>query len=191
MLLAYNAAMRAIEADLTRANAIPLTWYDVLLELNAAPGWRARMQELADLVVLSRTRVSRLVDDIVAAGLVTKTRDDADRRVVWAAITDQGRAELKATAPLYMRGIQAHFASHLISDEQVVVAAALTKVAAAHPTRLRTPVGVRPGSRFLDPSERGGLSVDEIHDDDDGGGDGGAGERTSGTGSEVPERIST
>jgi DNA-binding MarR family transcriptional regulator len=73
MLLAYNAAMRTIDAELARAHAIPLTWYDVLLELNAAPDRRLRMQELADRVVLSRTRVSRLVDDIVAAGLVTKT----------------------------------------------------------------------------------------------------------------------
>jgi DNA-binding MarR family transcriptional regulator len=142
MLLAYNAAIRAIEAELTRAHAIPLTWYDVLLELNAAPDRRLRMQELADRVVLSRTRVSRLVDDIVAAGLVTKTRDEDDRRVVWTTITDRGRAELKATAPLYLRGIQTHFASHLTADEQAVVAAALTKVAAS-PTPVRLSASVR------------------------------------------------
>jgi DNA-binding MarR family transcriptional regulator len=142
MLLAYNAAIRAIEAELARAQAIPLTWYDVLLELNAAPDRRLRMQELADRVVLSRTRVSRLVDDIVAAGLVTKTRDEDDRRVVWTTITDRGRAALKATAPLYLRGIRTHFASHLTADEQAVVAAALTKVA-ARPTPVRPPASVR------------------------------------------------
>jgi DNA-binding MarR family transcriptional regulator len=142
MLLAYNAAMRTIDAELARAHAIPLTWYDVLLELNAAPDRRLRMQELADRVVLSRTRVSRLVDDIVAAGLVTKTREEDDRRVVWTTITDRGRAELKATAPLYLRSIQTHFASHLTADEQAVVAAALTKVA-AQPTPVRQSASVR------------------------------------------------
>src|SRR3954468_8756310 len=71
MLLAYNAAVRAIDTELAGAHAIPLTWYDVLLELDAAPDRRLRMQELADRVVLSRTRVSRLVDEIAAAGLAT------------------------------------------------------------------------------------------------------------------------
>ena len=143
MLLAYNAAMRAIDAELAHAHAIPLTWYDVLLELNAAAGRRLRMQELADRVVLSRTRVSRLVDDIVAAGLVTKTRDEDDRRMVWATITDRGRATLKATAPLYLRGIQTHFAAHLTADEPALLTAALTKVVAAHPTPVRLSASVR------------------------------------------------
>lgn len=147
MLLAYDAAMRAIDVELAQAHAIPLSWYDVLLELNAATDRRLRMQELADRVVLSRTRVSRLVDDIVAAGLATKTRSDDDRRVVWATITDRGRAELKATAPLYFYGIQTHFASHLTTDEQTLVAAALTKVFAAH----ATPIQVSPGERQATP----------------------------------------
>jgi DNA-binding MarR family transcriptional regulator len=143
LLLAYNAAMRAIDAELVRAHAIPLTWYDVLLELNATADRRLRMQELADQVVLSRTRVSRLVDDIAAAGLVTKTRSEDDRRVVWATITERGRAELKATAPLYLRGIRTHFASHLTTDEQALVAAALTKVVAAHSTPVRLSASAR------------------------------------------------
>ena len=37
VLTAQNAALRAIEADLATAGVIPLSWYDVLLELHAAP----------------------------------------------------------------------------------------------------------------------------------------------------------
>jgi hypothetical protein len=61
---------------------------------------------------------------------------------VWTTITDRGRAELKATAPLYLRSIQTHFASHLTADERAVVAAALTKVA-AQPTPVRLSASVR------------------------------------------------
>ena len=132
MLLAYNAAIRAIDTELDRTGSIPLTWYDVLLELNAAPGRRLRMQELANRVVLSRTRVSRLVDEMASAGLVTKTPDDADRRSVLATITDAGIRELRKTAPKYLHGIQAYFASHLTEAEKETIATALDRVHAAH-----------------------------------------------------------
>ncbi len=130
MLLAHDTALRAIDAELARAATIPLTWYDVLLELRGADDGRLQMQELGRRVVLSRTRVSRLVDEMTTPGLVGKTRDEADRRVVWASITDQGVAALRATAPLYLRGIEAHFSAYLTGAEKTVVAEALTKVAA-------------------------------------------------------------
>ena len=143
MLLAYNAAMRAIDAELDRAGSIPLTWYDVLLELNAAPGKRLRMQELAGRVVLSRTRVSRLVDEMARAGLVTKTPDDADRRSVFATITGTGARELRKTAPKYLNGIQAYFASHLTEAEKETIAAALDRVHAAHKPGSCQPLTIR------------------------------------------------
>lgn len=132
MLLAHNAALRAIDADLEASGSIPLTWYDVLLELNAAPDRRLRMHELAERVVLSRTRVSRLVDEMVTDNLVVKLRDDDDRRVVWAQITDVGRKSFRQAAPHYLRGIEQHFSSYLTSTERKVVATALGKVSAAH-----------------------------------------------------------
>lgn len=139
MLLAYDAAMRAIDANLARADSIPLSWYDVLLELRAAPEGRLQMQELSRRVVLSRTRVSRLVDDMAAAGLVDKVRDGADRRVVWATITPAGVTAFRVTAPLYLRGIEEHFAAHLTDEEKAVVATALTKVTAAHTEPIALP----------------------------------------------------
>src|SRR5437762_2094334 len=87
LLLAHNAAVRAIESDVQRDGRIPLTWYDVLLELKDAGERGLRMQEVANRVVLSRTRVSRLVDEMVRVGLVAKKADPADKRVSWAAIT--------------------------------------------------------------------------------------------------------
>ena len=57
VLLAQSRALRAIERDMEAAGAIPLGWYDVLLELNAAPDRQLRMQDLAARAVLSRSRV--------------------------------------------------------------------------------------------------------------------------------------
>lgn len=134
LLLAHAAAVRAIERDMERSG-MRLTWYDVLLELNAAEGRRLRMQELSDRVVLSRTRVSRLVDEMAAEGLVTKQPDDRDRRSTWASITPEGRAALKRTAPSYLDGIRRHFTRYLTPAEQRAVTGALMKVVDAHATK--------------------------------------------------------
>lgn len=131
LLLAHAGAVRAIEEDVGH-HGIPLTWYDVLLELNGARGRRLRMQELSDRVVLSRTRVSRLVDEMARRGLVVKQPDDTDRRSTWAVITDEGRAALRRTAPVYLAGIREHFGQYLMAAELRSVARALSKVVAAH-----------------------------------------------------------
>lgn len=135
MLLAHSAAVRAIERDVQRAGSVPLTWYDVLLELDAAGTCGLRMQEVADRVVLSRTRVSRLVDELVRAGLATKRPEPDDRRVTWAVITARGALALRETAPVYLRSIRTHFSAHLSDEEAVVISAALLRVAGAGPVR--------------------------------------------------------
>jgi DNA-binding MarR family transcriptional regulator len=132
LLLAHAGALRAIEDDLTRERVIPLGWYDVLLELNAAPERRMRMSVLADHVVLSRTRVSRLVDELARAGLVERRPDPSDGRSSFAVLTPAGRRELRKAAPLYLAGIERHFTSLLDDGERKLLATALQKVADHH-----------------------------------------------------------
>lgn len=132
VLLAQSRVVRAIERDLDDAGAIPLGWYDVLLELNAAPERQLRMQDLAIRAVLSRTRVSRIVTELADAGYVERREDPTDRRAWLATLTPAGRAVLKATAPTYLAGIEHHFNRHLTAAERAAVAQALDKVIDAH-----------------------------------------------------------
>lgn len=132
VLIAQSRALRAIERDLEDAGLIPLTWYDVLLELNAAPGRRLRMQDLALRVVLSRTRVSRLVTELEEEGLVERQPDPDDGRATLATITGAGRAALANAAPAYLAGIERHFTQHLKRDERRVIVEALQRVIDAH-----------------------------------------------------------
>ena len=90
------------------------------------------MQELGDRVVLSRTRVSRLVDELERRSLVTREPDDTDGRVTYATITADGKKVLRSTAPVYRRGIEEHFTRHLSDEEQHVIADALNRVVEAH-----------------------------------------------------------
>lgn len=131
MLLAHNRALRAIEGDLAAAGVIPLNWYDVLLELRAAPEG-LRMQDLGERVVLSRTRVSRLVDELERQGLVARQSDPDDGRATLAKITKDGTAALRSAAPIYLAGIDRHFSAHLTAAEQLSITGGLHKVIAAH-----------------------------------------------------------
>src|ERR1700756_1585883 len=91
LLVAHSRLVPAVEADLRAAGQVPLSWYDVLLELSAAPDLRLRMSELGQRTVLSRTRVSRVVDELAAAGLAERQPDPADGRSSFAVLTPRGK----------------------------------------------------------------------------------------------------
>lgn len=132
LLLAHARAVRAIEADLGERGTIPLSWYDVLLELEWAPHRRLRMQDLGSRAVLSRTRVSRIVDELVEAGLADKLPDPRDGRATLASITDAGRRELRRAVPHYLRSIEEHFTSLVTADERRMLSTVLGRIADHH-----------------------------------------------------------
>jgi DNA-binding MarR family transcriptional regulator len=127
-LRAHAAAVRHVDAEVRRLTGLPLPWYDVLLELNAAPGRRLRMQDLGEAVVLSRSRVSRIVDELVAAHLVCREPNPDDRRSAYAAITAEGTAQLRRAAPIYLDAIRKHFVAALDSQQVPLVEAAMSAV---------------------------------------------------------------
>ena len=131
LLRVHAALLPVLERELAAAHGMPLSWYDVLLELNAAPDRRLRMSELGSRVVLSRERVSRVVDELERAGLVLRERNPDDKRSVYAVITPAGRKRLRAAAPAYLSGIERHFTGHLSDDEAGTITAALERVLAA------------------------------------------------------------
>ena len=117
-----------------------MTWYDVLLELNAAPDRRLTMGQLGAVAAVSRTRVSRVVDELVRAGLVARAPNPDDGRSAFAALTPAGRAALRKAAPTYVAAVQREFADHLTAHEAQVMAKALRKVLAAS-ARVKDPDG--------------------------------------------------
>jgi DNA-binding MarR family transcriptional regulator len=50
------------------ADGLPLTWYDVLVQLSEADDHRLRMQELAGKVLLSKSGLTRLIDRMEREG---------------------------------------------------------------------------------------------------------------------------
>lgn len=50
-----------------------------------------RLSELAELESLNPTMLSRVVSDLVDAGLMARVSDDGDRRAAWVKTTPAGR----------------------------------------------------------------------------------------------------
>jgi DNA-binding MarR family transcriptional regulator len=130
LLRTHAAVLPKVERDLA-PTGLPLTWYDVLLVINAAPDRRLRMTDLGRQAVVSRERVSRVVTELERAGLVVREANPDDKRSSYAAITPEGRKRLRASAPTYLRAVDEHFLSRLTDHEQRVLAKALGKVVAA------------------------------------------------------------
>lgn len=128
LLRVHAALVPRMDRELQSTCGLPLTWYDVLLELNSAPERRLSMGELGEVAVVSRTRASRVVDQLVEAGLVERESNPEDKRSAWAVITPDGRKRLRSATPVYLEAIRRHFTSRMTPEESRTVAAALEKV---------------------------------------------------------------
>jgi DNA-binding MarR family transcriptional regulator len=131
LLKVHAALVPRLDRELQETHGLPLTWYDVLLELNGAPDRRLTMGQLGSVAAVSRTRVSRVVDELTRAGLVTREPNPDDGRSAFAALTPAGRAALRKAAPTYLAAVRREFADHLSAREAEVLAGALRKVLAA------------------------------------------------------------
>jgi DNA-binding MarR family transcriptional regulator len=123
LLRVHARLVPQFDRELRERCDLPLTWYDVLLELDSAPGRSLTMGRLGEAVVVSRTRVTRVVDDLVSAGLVERQIHPDDRRSTVVAITAEGRRRFRRAAPVYIRGIEQHFTRHLGAEAETVTRA--------------------------------------------------------------------
>lgn len=128
-LRAHARVVRKLERELQAEEQLPLTDYDVLVQLAAAGEHRLRMSELADRLLLSRSGATRLIDRLVAGGLVERVSCESDRRGQWAALTPAGYERLRQASPTHLRGVAEHFLDRLSADDLAVLERTLTRVA--------------------------------------------------------------
>ncbi|HET7520678.1 MAG TPA: MarR family transcriptional regulator [Candidatus Limnocylindria bacterium] len=108
-LYAHAQVRRQLERELQAEQAMGLAEYEVLLFLAYSEGRRLRMSELADMLAVSRSGATRLVDRLEADALVERVSCDTDRRGQWAQLTDGGYQRLRRASPTHLRGVAEHF----------------------------------------------------------------------------------
>jgi len=108
---------RELDDELRRSHGLPLSSYDVLVNLESAPDRQMRMSELADAVLLSRSGLTRLVERLEREGLLERADCPSDARGSLAVLTDSGMARLAQARKTHLRGVRDRFLERFSDDE--------------------------------------------------------------------------
>lgn len=115
---------------------LSLSSFEVMIRLARSADHRLRMSELASQSTLTNSGLTRLVDRLESAGLITREPCETDRRGFYAVLTDLGLERLSAVLPTHLSSIDRVLFDVLDADEREALLRALRKMRAV----------VRPGS---------------------------------------------
>ena len=124
MLRAHAMLTKALDTDLEAAHGLPLSSYEVLLLLHDADGRRMRMSDLAAMVILSRSGLTRLVDRLEREGLIERQSCPSDARGSFATLTSAGERKLQGARATHLAGVRSLFLDHFTPEEQEMLGAA-------------------------------------------------------------------
>ncbi|MFE1168985.1 MarR family winged helix-turn-helix transcriptional regulator [Nocardiopsis sp. NPDC058789] len=88
-----------LEHDLRSRDGLSLIEYGILAHLSEAPEQRMRMRDLAETVIVSKSRLSHQIARLERDGHVRRESCEDDRRGLWAVLTEDGASALRAAAP--------------------------------------------------------------------------------------------
>ena len=117
LLRAHMTATKQLNAQLVAEHGLTLSDYGVLLQLAWAPDRRMRRVDLADRIMLTASGITRLLDGLEESGYVERAACDADRRVVYAVLTEAGLAKLREASGSHVEQIDSLFGVRLDEDE--------------------------------------------------------------------------
>jgi DNA-binding MarR family transcriptional regulator len=101
-------AVRPVDEALVAAHRTNLTGFELLARLARLDPDGASVRYLADQVVVSPSRVSRMADELVSRGLLERAASRQDGRVSLVRLTDAGREELGRMQETFERAAAEH-----------------------------------------------------------------------------------
>jgi DNA-binding MarR family transcriptional regulator len=113
---AQVAVMRTLAAEFPTKD-ISFNEYDVLFNLSRQPDRELRMRDLNKHVLLTQPSVSRLIDRLVARGLVSKCPEPSDARGTVIRLTDDGYDMFRRVAVEHMKTITERVGGRLDAEE--------------------------------------------------------------------------
>jgi DNA-binding MarR family transcriptional regulator len=125
--------MATLDAELQAAHGMSLGDYEVLVALSESPERRLRMTDLAGVLHLSPSGLTRRLDVLAKRGWVTRERCPSDRRGTFAVLTDDGYDRLVEAAPTHVRGVREHLVDRLTARQLANLAGALGPLAPVWP----------------------------------------------------------
>ena len=126
-IIASRRLLEALELDLA-SHELSMADYEVLAQLSDAPERRMRMSELADVAMLSRSRLSHRIKVMEKAGWVKREPCPDDKRGYFAVMTAKGWKAIVSAAPDHVESVRTRFVDHLTKEDQRVLSEIFERV---------------------------------------------------------------
>lgn len=126
-IIASRHLLEALDTDLN-GHDLSMPDYEILAQLSDAPERRLRMSELAEITLLSRSRLSHRMKVMEKAGWVKREACPSDKRGFFAVMTPKGWKAIVAAAPDHVASVRTRFVDHLSTQEQVVLAGIFSRI---------------------------------------------------------------
>ena len=120
-IVASRRLLEALDTDLAQ-HELTMPDYEILAQLSDAPDRRMRMSELAEMAMLSRSRLSHRMKVMEKAGWVKREACPIDKRGYFAVMTAKGWKAIVAAAPDHVESVRARFMDHLTKADQQALA---------------------------------------------------------------------
>ncbi|MHA3704536.1 MarR family winged helix-turn-helix transcriptional regulator [Jatrophihabitans sp. YIM 134969] len=133
VLEATSFTSQRLSEGLERAG-VSAPFFDVLVRLAREPSQRLPMTKLATEVSLTSGGFTKLADRMEQEGLLYRQHSAQDRRVIYAVLTDAGRAAAAKIFPSHVADLRRHVESVLGVDGAAQLAALCRKLRDANAT---------------------------------------------------------
>ncbi|MCX6450648.1 MAG: MarR family transcriptional regulator [Actinobacteria bacterium] len=126
-IIASRRLLDALDSDLT-GHDLSMADYEVLAQLSDAPDRRMRMSELAEIAMLSKSRLSHRMKVMEKAGWVKREECESDKRGYFAVMTEKGWKAILKAAPDHVDSVRNRFVDHLTVKDQEELAKIFDRV---------------------------------------------------------------
>ncbi len=126
-IIASRRLLEALDLDLA-SHELSMADYEVLAQLSDAPERKLRMSELADVAMLSRSRLSHRIKVMEKAGWVKREACPEDKRGFFAVMTAKGWKAIVGAAPDHVESVRTRFVDHLTKEDQRVLSEIFERV---------------------------------------------------------------
>ena len=116
-IIASRRLLEALDTDL-EGHDLSMADYEVLAQLSDAPGRTMRMSELAEISMISKSRLSHRMKVMEKAGWVRREECTSDKRGYFAVMTDRGWKAIVKAAPDHVASVRGRFVDHLTVKDQ-------------------------------------------------------------------------
>lgn len=109
---------------------LPFDRYSILLMLAQADREELRPSDLADVLPITPSGVTRLIDRLERDGVVERRACAADGRGTVVALTAHGEEVFRRAGRVHLRGINQRIGTNLTSEEMAELRRIMTRLAA-------------------------------------------------------------